>query len=46
MTLDEIKAIIETRMKAENGNYTEKSLMWEIHKLLGELQEWREKDGK
>ena len=35
MKLEEVKAIINNRINAEdsNGNYTEKSLMWEIHKL-------------
>ena len=46
MTLEEVKRIIETRMTAEdgNGNYTEKSLLFEIHKLLNELEKRRESE--
>lgn len=44
MTLDEIKAVIETRLKAEKGNFTEYSLMWEINQLLTELQERRNRE--
>jgi hypothetical protein len=44
MDLQSVKEMIETRMSAENGNYTEKSLMWEIHTLLLELEERRKND--
>ena len=41
MDLQTVLEMIETRMSAENGNYTEKSLMWEVHKLLTELGQRR-----
>lgn len=43
MDLQTVLEMIETRMQAtdHNGNYTEKSLMWEVHKLLIELEQRR-----
>ena len=43
MDLQTVIEMIETRMQAtdHNGNYTEKSLMWEVHKLLTELKQRR-----
>ena len=41
MKLEKVIAIIETRTKAENGNYTEKKLMQNVYEFLKELQERR-----